>query len=205
MRDPHNIAEVVELAPDYMGFIFYEKSKRFVGQEFNLGIFNLGSIKKVGVFVNEELAMVKELVDKHSLDFVQLHGDETPEYCAKAFESGLKIIKAIGINSNFEFSTLDVYKPFVKHFLFDTKSESYGGTGKTFDWNILNQYDQEISFFLSGGLGLEEVNLLKKSDYFGWNVHAIDVNSKFEVSPGVKDLERLRALRELLSNLIVKL
>ncbi|MBY0425906.1 MAG: phosphoribosylanthranilate isomerase [Cytophagales bacterium] len=198
MRDPQNIREVARLRPDYMGFIFYEKSKRFVKQDFELAETGLQNILKVGVFVNEPFENLGLIVQKYGLNLVQLHGDESPAYCSKVTDLGVEIIKAIGINANFDFSSLDVYKPFVKHFLFDTKSESYGGTGKTFDWDVLKNYDQEISFFLSGGLGLDEIKMLVEAEYFKWNIHAIDVNSKFEIAPGVKDVERLRALREIL-------
>jgi phosphoribosylanthranilate isomerase len=199
MRERSNIQDVASLRPDYIGFIFYEKSKRFVGPDFTLSHIELKEIKKVGVFVNAELSYLQQQVTKHGLNFVQLHGDETPEFCQKANALGISVIKAIGIHSGFDFRTLEEFKPFVEHFLFDTKSEAYGGTGKTFDWGLLNLYDQETSFFLSGGIGIEEIEVLKASNFNNWNIHAIDVNSKFEDAPGIKNIERLRTLRSILS------
>ena len=199
MRNPENIQEIASLRPDYVGFIFYEKSKRFVGNDFTLDQPELAGIKKVGVFVNSELSYVQKQVDKFGLNLVQLHGDETPEFCQKVKALGIAVIKAIGIQTGFDFRPLASYKPFVEYFLFDTKSEVvYGGTGQPFDWNLLNQYDQETSFFLSGGLGLEEIIYLKAQNFNQWNIHAVDVNSKFEIAPGIKNIERLRALRALL-------
>lgn len=195
MREEQNILGIAELGIDYMGFIFYPKSKRFVGGNFVLPTAFPKNIQKVGVFVNETQEKILSNIEKYQLDFVQLHGDESVAFCNELNKKGVKVIKAFGIDEGFDFNLLEEYKPFVEHFLFDTKSTQYGGTGHTFPWEILHRYDQSKSFFLSGGLGLEEIEILQKENYFGWNVHAIDVNSKFELSPGLKNVELVAKIK----------
>lgn len=191
MKYEENIRQVAELKPDYMGFIFYSKSKRFVGNDFNLPSFP-ASIKKVGVFVNEEEDVVRQKTDEHKLDFIQLHGDESPEYC-RSLSKYVKIIKAFGMDEHFEFEKLNSYKTSCTYFLFDTKSKEYGGTGKSFDWDILKMYDDEVPFFLSGGIDESSLDELRKIKNL--NIHAIDINSKFELSPGVKDIEKIKTFK----------
>ena len=198
MRDPENIILVAELQPDYLGFIFYPKSKRFVGDDFKIPNQLPKSIKRVGVFVNEATNRMLELATMHQLDVVQLHGNESVQQCAELKGNGLGVIKIFQMASDFEFSKINPYKKTVDYFLFDTKSESYGGTGKTFDWNLLNKYDQEIPFFLSGGLSVENIQGIKAMKEM--NLHALDINSGVEISSGLKDNDKIKSLKELLTS-----
>ena len=190
LKDPENIKAVAGLNPDYIGFIFYPQSKRFVGNDFEMPEIP-ASIKKVGVFVNESKSTVLEKIGKHKLDYVQLHGNESAEFCAELSKSFTKIIKAFGVDENFDLSSLQGYENHCEYFLFDTKTKEYGGSGKSFDKSILRNYKSSKPYFLSGGIGLEEVSGIK---YQASKCFAIDVNSKFEIEPGVKDIEKLKIL-----------
>lgn len=198
MRDKANIEQALKLNPDYLGFIFYDKSPRFVGSQLDCKQLMRfpSTTKKVGVFVDKNLNEVLKQVQKFGLDYVQLHGEETPEYVAELFALGIKTIKAFGVDEDFDFGSLSAYHPFVDFFLFDTKSKQKGGTGRKFDWNLLQAYDQKVPFFLSGGISPNDISALKAMK--GINIYAIDVNSRFEVEPGLKDIEELKRLRELL-------
>lgn len=194
MKYPDNIMEVVALQADYMGFIFYTKSKRYVGDDFVMPEIP-DSINKVGVFVNEGLDNLIKKVQHYRLDYVQLHGDETPEYCRHAGNYAT-VIKAFGVDKDFNFSILNGYESVCDYFLFDTKTVGYGGSGQGFDRSLLQQYHLSKPYFLSGGIGLEELELLK-------SVHpvpfALDVNSKFEIEPALKDINKLKILKDELS------
>jgi phosphoribosylanthranilate isomerase len=189
MRDAENIKAVAALSPDYMGFIFYKDSPRFVDE---LPMDVLGglsvTINKVAVFVNEDIETIREIIDKYNFDFVQLHGNESPAFCKRLKDDAI-VIKAFGIDKNFDFKQLEKYKNKADLFLFDTKTSAHGGSGLTFDWNILDKYEMEIPFFLSGGLSpdnIEEVKSITHPAFYG-----VDLNSKFEISPGLKDIEKL--------------
>lgn len=194
-----NIEQVAALQPDYMGFIFYTKSKRFVGDDFVMPEIS-SDINKVGVFVNADFDSVFHTVIKHKLDMIQLHGDEDAYYCedmALHFSQNestknVKIIKAFGIDENFDFDSLQPYTKYCDYFLFDTKTKEYGGSGQQFDWNILKKHNNAKPFFLSGGIGLEELKNIPKLKLAA---HAIDVNSKFETEPGLKDIEKVKKLK----------
>lgn len=190
-----NIKEVAEYSPDYLGFIFYENSKRYVGQELDkIGLNNIDSkIKKVGVFVNAKQEYILQVLNDYNLDFVQLHGDESPSFC-KHISQYVKIIKAFGVNEEFDFFRLNEFKSSVEYFLFDTKTDDHGGSGKKFDWNSLEKYDNEISFFLSGGIDINDIDSILQLNKL--NIHAIDVNSKFEREPGLKDIIKIKKLRD---------
>ena len=191
MKYGPNIAEVSELKPDYMGFIFYSNSKRFVSNELDdKQLSTLKDIEKVGVFVNASLSEVLNTAKRFGFKTVQLHGDESPEYCKEVKDSGLKIIKAIQIGEGFDFDRLRAYEKVCDFFLFDTKSESYGGTGKKFNWNILKKYNNKVPFFFSVGIDLEDAGEIKKLT--GLNIHAIDINSKFEITAGQKDAKKIK-------------
>ncbi len=198
MRDQENILQVGELLPDYMGFIFYPKSKRFVGDEFRIPDKLPRSIKRVGVFVNEGTTKILALAKAHNLDVIQLHGSEPVSQCAELKSNNLGVIKVCSMDDQFDFLKTAPYKRVVNYFLFDTNSDSYGGTGKTFDWNLLNNYDQEIPFFLSGGLSIS--NIGQTRDIRKMNLHAFDVNSGVELSPGVKDIHKLIGLKNILNS-----
>lgn len=195
LKDPENIKQVADLKPNYMGFIFYPQSKRFVGDDFIMPAIS-PEIKKVGVFVNATASNIIEKIDEHKLDLIQLHGDEKPEFC-EVLNHIVPVIKAFGIDGTFDFKTVELYKNSCNYFLFDTKTKEYGGSGKQFDWTILEKYDSSVPFFLSGGIGLEEI---RKISNFKFQIHSIDVNSKFETEPGLKDLDKLKKLEHELSS-----
>jgi len=189
MRDHDNVLSLIKLRPDYIGFIFYEKSKRYVG-ELDLTLLESipREIKKVGVFVNESLEKVLETVRIYSLDMVQLHGEESADDCARLKSEGIPVIKAISVSNGSDLKKIDPYLDHVDYFLFDTKGVGYGGIGIPFNWKILDMYDYDIPYFLSGGIGLEELNQLDIDKLpFG-----IDINSRFELSPGIKNMGLLK-------------
>lgn len=193
MRDPDNIKDLIALAPDFIGFIFFEKSKRYVGHPETLSVEQIPSqIKKVGVFVNETYDVMTDLIKKYQLDYVQLHGDESPALCEQLMKTGVGIIKVFSVGDAFDFKKLEPYKPFSDFFLFDTKGKEYGGNGVTFDWATLSDYDNEIPFFISGGLSPENIDEI--SDLKDMNLAAVDLNSCFESKPGVKNIDMLRSL-----------
>jgi phosphoribosylanthranilate isomerase len=197
MRERRNILDLAELYPDFMGFIFYEKSSRFAANNLNLETLKLlpKTIQKTGVFVNESSEKVIEIWKKYDLDFVQLHGNENAEFCKNLKNEGIKIIKVFSVDNTFDFSETESYHDVANYFLFDTKAEGrYGGHGKTFDWSILDSYHGETSFLLAGGISLEnlgDLDKIKNKSFMG-----IDVNSKFEISPANKDIEALEELFE---------
>ena len=197
MRESTNISELLKLQPDYMGFIFYGKSKRDVADRLDAQLLNAfpSSTEKVGVFVNAVVDFVKEKVAQFGLDLVQLHGDETPEYCADLKVSGVKVMKVFSVGESFDFDQLEAYKPYVDFFLFDTKGKERGGNGELFNWELLNEYDGAVPYFLSGGIDLENIESLSDLKV---QPYAIDVNSKFEIEPGLKDVERLKELKNLI-------
>jgi len=182
----HNIAEVAALQPDYMGFIFYEKSSRnFTGASPILS----PSVKRVGVFVDASLEDISEKIKTYHLDVVQLHGDETPELCQSL--SDIEVWKVFSIKDSFDFNRLIPYEKVVDKFLFDTKGKEKGGNGYTFDWSVLDGYHSTKPIILSGGIGLDEIESLQQIFKRDLPIHAIDVNSKFELSPGMKNIEQL--------------
>lgn len=196
LRD--NIEEVASLHPDYVGFIFYPKSPRYVGEDFEMPELDAG-IQKVGVFVNEPVERVLKVVQKYSLDFAQLHGSESPEDCEVIKNAGVGVLKAFQMDENFEFSLLEKYNTSVDYYLFDTRTLSFGGSGKSFDWQILKKCTNDKQYFLSGGISLDNLNGLSEIDLS--KVHALDVNSKFEVNPGLKNLAMLKKLTERIKEL----
>lgn len=193
MKFAANIASVASLQPDYLGFIFYDKSPRFISDvSAELIKYIPSEIKTVGVFVNEDLEIVKKKVNLYQLKAVQLHGDESPAFCSAlndAFNS-LEVIKAFGVDEDFDFAVLDNYAAVVDYFLFDTKTKAHGGSGKTFDWKILNGYKLDKPYFLSGGIDLEHAAAIAGIE--DSRLYAVDINSRFEVEPGVKDAEKIR-------------
>ena len=198
MREAENIRQLLTLQPDYMGFIFYEKSSRFVGEGLDEELLKSFpfTTRKVGVFVNSTASYILEMYKKYKLDYVQLHGEELPDFCKNLKHKGVNVIKAFSIDTDFNFGKLQNYKPYCDFFLFDTKGEQRGGNGKSFDWNILDKYDNEKPFFLAGGIDLENVhNALKITDL---KIHSLDVNSKFEISPALKNIDMLEELMSII-------
>ena len=193
-----NILGLAKLKPDYMGFIFWEKSKRLVkGTTPNL---LQTKIKKTGVFVNADFEEIKDKVHIHKLEAIQLHGLESPEFCKKINSLGVEIIKAFNIDENFNFNILEKYKLCSDYFLFDTKGKSPGGNGISFDWEILRNYKYKKKFFLSGGIGIESINAIKKIKNLSLPLFCIDINSRFELNPGEKNIELIKSFKNSLEN-----
>lgn len=192
MKYLNNMEAVAKLRPDFLGFIFYDKSSRY----FNGNLPYLPqAIKKVGVFVNEDLETLQSIIKEQKLDVVQLHGQESPEYCSQL--ENAEIIKVFSIKDTFNFSVLLPYEEVCDYYLFDTKGKLPGGNGYTFNWDVLKDYPSTKPFFLSGGIGLKEVEKLKDfidnpaSKY----CYSLDVNSKFEINPGVKNINDLEKFK----------
>jgi len=191
MREEKNLLEILEEPPDFIGLIFYEKSPRFVG---NLSpqITDMipAYIGKTGVFVNAGVDEIKEKVEYYKLDLVQLHGRETPDFCNSLKEIlksyGTKIIKVFNVGKAFNFKETIPYESIVDYFLFDTKGKLPGGNGEVFNWELLKAYKGKTPFFLSGGIGLEHVEILEKLELE--QLYAVDVNSKFEDAPALKNV-----------------
>ena len=197
MKYPDNILEVGALLPDYMGFIFWEKSARYFDGE----IPNLPkSIKKVGVFVNAPLEEILEKIKNHDLQAVQLHGHESVEFCEllkNKVPKLIEIIKVFSILDTFDFAEIQPFESVCDFFLFDTKGKLPGGNGTTFDWKVLENYPSTKPFFLSGGIGMEEMEAVNEILKTNLPIYAIDVNSKFEIEPGLKNINLVRTIREL--------
>ncbi len=187
LKDEANIFDVSSLNPDFLGFIHYPKSKRFVGTQFQLPNLPL-SQKKVAVLVNEPLESAIQIFHQ-GYDFLQIHGDESPEYCQQLNNENIPIIKAFGITENFNFSTLIPYQSYTKIFLFDTKSPQYGGTGKKFNWNTLKNYTLNTPFLLSGGITKNDAKTILQLNHS--QLIGVDLNSGFEIAPGIKNIEDL--------------
>jgi phosphoribosylanthranilate isomerase len=199
MRDSQNILDVAAVLPEYMGYIFYKKSPRYVGEDFSLPVGFPTSIKKVGVFVNEALDSIQLKVKNIPLDFIQLHGNESVEDCKQLKRAGLSIIKAFSVDEQFDFEVTKPFMEWVDYFLFDTKGKFYGGNAATFDWSILKKYNQQVPFFLSGGLNEHNISGIKNLQQM--NLHAVDINSGVELSPGFKNVDQIKQIKDSLSNL----
>ena len=193
MTDFEQLKTLEELGIEFAGLIFYEGSKRFVSNKLEdqkSQIRNL-QIKRVGVFVNARTEDIKEKVKEYGLSYVQLHGDESPEFCEE-IKKFIPVIKAVRINDETKLlNELRDYEEACDYFLFDTDSKHYGGTGKKFDWQILESVAIAKPFFLSGGIGLQDVTEINAFDHPMF--YAIDINSKFEISHGIKDLKQVEA------------
>ncbi|MGH2664345.1 phosphoribosylanthranilate isomerase [Flavobacterium sp.] len=189
MKYSDNIVEAAKLQPDFMGFIFYDKSARLFDSE--IPVFDEG-IQKVGVFVNASLDQILNKIKQYDLQLVQLHGEETPEFCDLLKHINVQIIKVFSVDNHFNFNEILPFENVCDYFLFDTKGKLHGGNGFSFDWQILKKYPSNKPFFLSGGIGLEEIEKIKKSNL---PVYAVDVNSKFEIEPGLKNIELLKNIQ----------
>lgn len=189
MRDRNNIRELLALNPDYIGFIFYSKSKRFMDRSID-GI-DFQNTKKTGVFVDESLSKVRDTAKRYQLDVLQLHGNETPQYCLELKEEGYEIIKAFSVDEEFDFKQSFPYLKVTDLFLFDAKGKQPGGNGITFNWKKLEEYQYPQPFLLSGGISmnhLEELKIFSHPEYVG-----IDINSGFERSPGLKNIPEIKS------------
>lgn len=192
LRDPRNIEQICQLAIDYIGFIFYKPSPRYIGDRISFDFVRSlpKHIKKTGVFVNEDPYSICSAIARYDLDMVQLHGNESEAVC-KELQQYAKVVKAFGIKDDFDFKVLENYQPYVDYFLFDTYSIQHGGSGLAFDYNILQNYTYDKPFFLSGGIDSE--TLLRIGKIPSKQLFALDLNSKFETEPGIKDPAKLNA------------
>ena len=198
MKIPENIREVAALQPNFLGFIFYPKSPRFA-EPLDITVLNAlpKSIKKIGVFVNEDLENVLTIATKYNLDGVQLHGNELESMCKELHKSGFIVIKAFPIAEAYNFKVTKKYEGTCDYFLFDTKTDAYGGSGLKFNWGMLNEYVGETPFLLSGGIAADDAETILKIEHPKFA--GIDLNSKFEVKPGEKNVELLRGFIKELS------
>lgn len=192
MREPENILGVANLKPDLMGFIFYPGSPRYAGE--TLKPENLiclpEQIKRVGVFVNSDSEKIAGAILRYSLDIVQLHGNESPEMCGRLTEKGISVIKAFNITEDSDFEACEMYTNCTKYFLFDTFTSKYGGSGKKFNWELLEKYNLVHPFFLSGGIAQGDISKIQKITNPAF--YGIDLNSRFEVKPGLKNITMLK-------------
>ncbi len=195
LKEPDNVLAVARLNPDYLGFVFYEPSPRYVGDKSRLMKLS-SSCARVGVFVDAAEDRIVETAIGFDLNAIQLHGSEPPDYCARLRRllPKLTLIKSFGICDSFDFSSLACYCELVDFFLFDSNTLLKGGSGKAFNWSVLCRYQYSTPFFLSGGICLARLKqiLPLKAKYPA--LRGIDVNSGFESSPGVKDLSLLQQL-----------
>lgn len=200
MKYPENILEVSQLLPDYMGFIFWKKSVRyFDGQLPNLP----KSIKKVGVFVNQKQDEIIHKIITYDLQAVQLHGQESAAFCEElknALTVPIEIIKVFSVTDTFNFNVLKPFESVCDYFLFDTKGRLPGGNGTTFDWKLLENYPSSKPFFLSGGIGMNEISRIIEIRKTNLPLYAIDINSKFEIEAGLKNIKIIQDLLSLLKN-----
>lgn len=197
MRDAENIREVEALGIDLMGFIFWPKSSRYVSER---PAYLPTNCKRVGVFVDEDIETVKRIADDYALDYIQLHGHELADYCAQL--RGFKLIKAFNIATTEDFKQTEPYTGIVDYFLFDTKGKSVGGNGEKFDWSVLSAYDGNTPFLLSGGIGPDDAEVLTShfSPLTSKKCAGIDLNSRFEQAPGLKDINKLKDFLNALNN-----
>ena len=185
MREAENIREVEALGIDWMGFIFWPKSSRYVAEQ---PVYLPTKCKRVGVFVDEDIEQVQRIADRYIIDIIQLHGHETPEYIQKL--EGRVIIKAFNIATATDFEQTKSYEGIVDFFLFDTKTKLPGGSGEQFDWRVLSAYHGDTPFLLSGGIGPDDAERIRNFNHP--KCVGIDLNSRFETAPGLKDINKLK-------------
>ena len=199
MKFSENIQEIAQLQPDYLGFIFYPKSPRnFEGE---IPVIDQ-KIKKTGVFVDASIQFIQEKINKYNFKAVQLHGNESADFCKelKQVFPEIEIFKVFGIKDSFNFNIITPYEGIVNYFLFDTKGKEKGGNGYTFDWSVLKEYQSNTPIILSGGIGIEELNKVKDILKTDLPIYALDLNSKFEDKPGLKNFNLLNEFFEKVKN-----
>jgi phosphoribosylanthranilate isomerase len=200
MRETGNITAVAEFIPDLMGFIFYSGSRRFAGEMLNPEVVsNLpAGIRKTGVFVNADFNEIRDTVSKYSLNVVQLHGDEPPALCRLIKDTGIQVIKAFNVGKNMMFPFCKDYTACTDYFLFDTMTINHGGSGQKFDWKLLERYETGHPFFLSGGISPSDIDNI--AGITNPSFYGLDLNSRFEIKPGLKDIEKLKKFVNELRN-----
>ena len=195
LNNQSSISELNKIGIDFMGFIFFNKSPRFINEDLILSDI---SKYKVGVFVNENFETIINCIKKYKLSHVQLHGDEEPSFCKKLTEL-VKVIKAFRVSNNYEIRYTDSYLECCDYFLFDTESDTFGGSGKKFDWEIIRGFTNK-KFILSGGIDMNSIEKIKKIKKENKCLVAVDINSKFELSPGTKDIQKIKTFLKNLNN-----
>lgn len=188
MREDENIRQIDELGIEWMGFIFYEQSKRHITRRPGMP----QQAKAFGVFVDYSIPAVLEKVEGFSFQGVQLHGSETPEYCQelrRLLPDSILINKAFGIATADDFQKVMEYEGYCDYYIFDTKTPAKGGSGISFDWSVLENYKGTTPFLLSGGIGPDSIEDLKAFHHPRWA--GVDLNSKFEIEPALKDVDKL--------------
>lgn len=192
-----NLQSIISLGADYVGLIFHESSPRYASNNLSPEIKHINTAKKVGVFVNASLNDILNKIKVYQLNLVQLHGNESPEFC-NTLKKQIQVIKAFPVLNTLNLSLLQKYSDSVDYFLFDTKTPTHGGSGKKFDWRILNTYTLPKPFFLSGGISLEDANEIKNLNIP--SLFGIDINSRFESEPGFKNTELVKQFINQLQN-----
>lgn len=211
LTKPDQIQELIAMNVDFLGFIFYEKSPRYVLSHLSLeDISRINHQGKVGVFVNEKVERILEIAEKGKLNLIQLHGDEDENFMIelkKQLDPEVKIIKVIRIGNDTAENKNKIVKTFshnsttsdlqpINYYLFDTDSKAFGGTGQQFDWNLLNEFEIPLPYFLSGGISeenIKDIETLKQKPF------ALDINSKFEIAPGDKNVDKIKKFKTLIS------
>ncbi|RRO15242.1 phosphoribosylanthranilate isomerase [Flavobacteriaceae bacterium 14752] len=191
MTNVDNLKAIAAAMPDYFGFIFYEKSPRAIKIK-TLPKFK--NIQKVGVFVNATHDYILKNQQQYKLNGVQLHGEEDISYVKALKEklpNDIKIFKAISVENASDFKAISSYENYVDMIVLDTKTKLKGGSGKQFDWNLLNYYDAEIPFLLSGGISKNDANKVLELQKTHPKMIGVDINSKFEIKPGLKDVNKV--------------
>lgn len=196
MREPENIRQLEEeIRPDWMGLIFYSKSPRFVEDSAAEAISDV-TLPKVGVFVNESISFIQDKIDKFGLAAVQLHGSESPEFVRELkLKTDKKLWKVVSVADQIDWDQLRDYVGLVEYFLFDTATKGHGGSGRQFDWKVLESYPFEVPFILSGGVDEDSAEELIRFAEKAPQLISIDLNSKFEDAPGLKNIEKLKRFR----------
>ena len=187
MTDGENIRQTEQLGVDFIGFIFYPRSPRFL---FEMPTYLPVRSRRIGVFVNESKDNILMYADRFGLDYIQLHGNESPEYCHNLQATGMKLIKAFSIATPRDLSSVSAYEGLCQYYLFDTKTPQYGGSGNQFDWTLLNRYTGNTPFLLSGGINQYSAAAIR--NFHHPRLAGVDINSRFESSPGLKDIGRIQ-------------
>jgi phosphoribosylanthranilate isomerase len=199
MRHPDNILRVAALQVNWMGFIFWPKSKRWLKPEERKQVMEKikdAPFRKVGVFVNALAGEMIDTAEECRLDYLQLHGDESPELCHTLRKQGFRVIKAFAVATPEDLEQTAAYEGRADYFLFDTKCESRGGSGKSFDWSVLKACKGTTPFLLSGGIHPGSLSAIRR--FHHPRLAGVDLNSGFETAPGLKDTDKLAAfVREL--------
>ncbi len=195
MRNPDNIREVEKLGPDMMGFIFYPHSMRFVSV---IPAYLPRTAMRVGVFVNEDSQTILSTASRFSLRYLQLHGNESPALCRELLSGNYGIIKAFPVKDRQDVERTKRYEGLCDYYLFDTSSSSIGGSGKQFDWKLLEDYEGSTPFILSGGIGVEDAERIRELSFP--LMAGIDLNSRFEISPAMKDTGKLKTFINIFRN-----